>query len=314
MAVEKLTQRQKESLKELEPALQEAVRLGDYSKAKNLTKKIQELLRPTGHETRLMKAKNWLFEAAMEAGELRTAIAGLSGVRNKTNKNTRVHLEATALLAICHLRRKNLGDAEPLMAEVLQNDKYIKSDKKRRAFRKRVVQRFNEEGALAALKGFGDDALVPATIQAEAGKLLQTKSEDQILDNLGNTIPIETIRFLQTVDDISRKQLPYREMKFLPDPQKQLEKKELGRTLFSSLKRVLWKSLCDPKSDVYKAWFNHGVGVVLDKKYIAMAVSASFAGLGIGYKAMAISVTALVIKFGIDVYCDHYMPEGVMGV
>jgi len=86
MAVEKLTQRQKESLKELEPALQEAVRLGDYSKAKNLTKKIQELLRPTGHETRLMKAKNWLFEAAMEAGELRTAIAGLSGVRNKTNK------------------------------------------------------------------------------------------------------------------------------------------------------------------------------------------------------------------------------------
>jgi hypothetical protein len=41
---------------------------------------IQRLLRPTGHETRLMKAKAWLFEAAMEAGEPQTAEASLSAL------------------------------------------------------------------------------------------------------------------------------------------------------------------------------------------------------------------------------------------
>jgi hypothetical protein len=48
----------------------------------------QTLLRPTGHETRLQQAKAWLFEAAMEAGELDTAELGFIGVRKKTAQGT----------------------------------------------------------------------------------------------------------------------------------------------------------------------------------------------------------------------------------
>jgi hypothetical protein len=309
----KLTAEQKSKLAEMEPRLREAVRLGNYLCAKKITLEIQNVLRPTGHETRLMKSKNWLFEAAMEAGELRTAVSGFTGIRQKVSKNTRIYLEATALLAICHLRLKNLGDAEPLMAEVLGNDKYIKSVSKRRDFRRRVAERFKQEGALAALRDFGNEKLIPSVIQSNAGKLVQSKNEEEILDILGVSIPLETIRFLQTVDDLSRKALPYTEVKFLPSPETQLEKKELGRTMFASLKRVLWRSLCDPKSDIYNAWFNEGVTIVLNKKYIASAIVAALSGLGIGVKAIAVSVTALVVKFGLEVFCDRYMPDGIMG-
>jgi hypothetical protein len=41
-------------------------------------------------------------------------------------------------------------------------------------------------------------------------------------------------------------------------------------------------------------------------------VAATFLHLGIGIKALAVSATALVIKFGIEVYCDRYRPEFVM--
>lgn len=59
-----LTKEQKEKLSVLEPMLQKATDSGNYEEAKRVTLEIQQLLRPTGHETRLMQAKNWLFETA----------------------------------------------------------------------------------------------------------------------------------------------------------------------------------------------------------------------------------------------------------
>lgn len=93
-----LTEIQKQRLSALEPALKEAVYAADYARAKQFAADIQSVLRATGHETRLMQSKNWLFEAALNAGELLTAEAGFRGVRAKTVRSTRVHLEATALL------------------------------------------------------------------------------------------------------------------------------------------------------------------------------------------------------------------------
>jgi hypothetical protein len=54
----------------------------------------------------------------------------------------------------------------------------------------------------------------------------------------------------------------------------------------------LWRSLCDPKSDVYKAWVGEGLGAVLNKKVIGFAVVAAFADLGIGLKALAVPAAA----------------------
>lgn len=150
----KLTEPQKERLRVLEPALRDAARRGDYETAKRHTMDIQQILRPTGHESRLMQAKNWLFEAAMESGNLEVAESGFAGVRQRTSPTSRLYLEATALLAIVYLRQKKLNDAEPLIAKVLSSHN-IRSESRRRRFLRHIVGRFEEEGLLGALNRIG---------------------------------------------------------------------------------------------------------------------------------------------------------------
>jgi len=180
-----LTKDQKDALGRLEPALRKTVRLKDYEEAKRIALDIQKLLRPSGHETRLMQAKNWLFEAALEAGKGETAIMGFTGVRLKVSKNTRVYLEASALLAVCYLRKNRFDLAKPLMAEVLRNESLIKSPSRRREFRLNVIQRFEEEGALASFRGMFRETFSGEEVQKEAGELVQTASEDDYFERIG---------------------------------------------------------------------------------------------------------------------------------
>ncbi|QJD80691.1 hypothetical protein [Spirosoma rhododendri] len=139
MSLQKLSDSQNGALKRLETKLQVAAYNGNLKAAKDLIQDIKTLLRPHGYETRLMQAKNWLYEASIEAGDYPLAIEGLKIIKQKTNKNTRVHLEATALLAIAHLRSNAIDKAEPFVKEVLTNDKVIKSEKKRTEFRKSII-------------------------------------------------------------------------------------------------------------------------------------------------------------------------------
>src|SRR5207248_3118407 len=143
-----------------------------------------------------MQAKAWLFEAAMEADDLDTAELGLIGVRKKTAKGTRINLEATALLAICYLRRDRLDLAEPLIAETLKGEKNISSQARRKRFIRAVVKRFEEEGALTSLKGFGDEKLDPSDLQNEAGNIIQTKTDDEVYAILGRSLPKKTVAYL----------------------------------------------------------------------------------------------------------------------
>jgi len=309
----KLTDHQKEQLKILEPALRNAVKLGQYQQAKKVTSKIQKLLRPTGHETRLMKSKNWLFEAAMEAGELNKAESGFIGIRKKMNKRTRIYLEATALLAVCYLRKDSIDKAEPLMEEVLQNKHVIRSDRTRKQFKLNVIQRFEEEAALANLRNQGAESLDVDEVQNEAGTLVQSSTTDEELyRRLGHSLPKSVSHQILRIEKFAQKKLPAHEFKFLPDPQEKIQDEEVGKTVFSSLKRVIWRSLCDKESDIYKAWYNNGMAMVLDKKYLTTVIVTSISGMGIGIKALAVSAAALVIKLGIEVYCDRYKPAGIM--
>lgn len=312
MATTNLTEIQKERLKRLEYKLQLATYNRDLKTAKELTLDIQGILRPLRKEARLMQAKNWLYETAIEAKEYEYAIDGLKAVKLKTNKQTRVHLEATALLAIAYLRKNDFENAKPFIKDVLQNDKVIKSEKKRTEFRKEIINRFNEEVALFAMNGCGTDELNTDEIHEMAITQSSTYSESEILSLIGGSIPHTAIRSIFNVDDFSKKQLPSAERLKLPAPQHQIKEDELGKTLFSSVKRTLYKSLCNPDSDIYKAWFSEGVKTVLSKNYITAAVISTFTGLGIGIKAIVVSVIALVIKFGIEVYCTHNKPNGIM--
>lgn len=311
MALQKLNTAQNERLARLEHKLHIAAMNGDLVTAKSLAFDIQSLLRPFGYETRLMQVKNWLYESGIEAGDYAFAIDGLKAVKLKTNKNTRVHLEATALLAIAYLRNQDLNNAEPVIREVLQNAKVITSERKREAFRKSVIERFDQEVTLFSMKGIGNESLDIDEVQDDA-KTMSANTEQEIYTTIGVSIPQSVINSLFRIDDFAKKQLPSNERLKLPSPQQQVQEDRVGETLFSSVKRTLYKSLCDPESDIYKAWFSDGLKLVLSKKYITSAVIATLTSLGIGVKMIATSIVALVIKFGIEVYCTHYKPSGVM--
>lgn len=312
MSVPNLTENQKARLSRLEPQLRNAAQKGDLAMAKRLLLDIQGVLRPTGHETRLMQAKNWLFEAAIEAGDYLFAIEGFIGVRKKVNRNTRVYLEATALLAIAYLRKQDLEAAEPLIREVLQNDKVIASQAKRAEFRKAMIARFDEEAILYSMKGSGRELLYGDELGALAEEQAKSHSKEQILILIGHELPLGSLQFMLKVDDFAKRQLPSAERLQLPSPQAQVERDNVGRTFFSAVKRTAYRSLCDPESDIYKAWFNDGLKIPLSKRYVGSAVASAFMGFGIGLKALAVSVCALILKFGIEVFCDRFKPNSIL--
>lgn len=312
MALQRLSDIQNDRLNRLEQKLRRAAGLGDLITAKNIAYDIQTLLRPHGYETRLMQVKNWLYEAGIQSGEYPFAIDGLKSVKLKTNKNTRVYLEATALLAIAYLRNNELEKAKPEIKEVLRNDKVIKSDKKRKEFRKAIIERFDEEVSLHSMKGLGLDKLDSTEIEAEAQIIAETNTELEILDHIGENVPQSALRAIFNIDEYAKNQLPSAERSSLPSPKEIIKEGQVGKTLFKSIKRTLYNSLCDKDSDTYKAWYNDGLQMILSRKYISATVVGALMSLGIGIKMIATYVVALIIKFGIEVFCNHHKPEGIM--
>lgn len=313
--LKKLNKVQKERVKRLEPALKLAAKRGDLATAKSIIIDLQSIYLPNGHDAKLMMAKNRLFEASMEAGDLNFSEAGLIGVRKKMSNRTRVYLEASALLAICYLRKNQINEAEPIIREVLSNDHVIQSQVRREEFRKLIIERFDQEGTLFALRSEHIEKLDPEEIQNEAGKRLAlSTTNDELFEQIGNEVPEYTLNLLLRIDSFSKNLLPSAERLKLPPPQQVIEPKQVGKTLFSSVKRVLFKSLCDKNSDIYQAWYKQGMGTILNKYSIGLAVSEAFLNLGIGIKALAIPIIALIMKFGIEVYCEQYAPTDIMDI
>jgi hypothetical protein len=308
-----LTKLQKDRLAILEPALRAAVYATDYQSAKGFAADIQALLRTTGHETRLMQSKNWLFEAALNAGELNTAERGFRGVRAKTAESTRMHLEATALLVVCLLRQQKVTEAEPLIAKVLEG-KAIKDADRRRHFIESVASRYQLESYISSVRNLAHETMNIDDVDAAAIEAVKSKSDDELYSQIASAIPREVIEVVYRVDRASRKQLTVKEVLYLPSPAVLERKLEQGRSFFASLKLVIWKALCDPQSEIYKAWYTNGMAHVLSKKYYAMVVTAALLDLGFASKAVAVPATALLMKLGIEVYCERYKPGEILDV
>lgn len=314
MATPPLTEYQKKRLSALEPALRLAAEKRDLQSAKQITAEIQLLLRPTGHETRLMYAKNFLFETAMESGSIEYAIQGFTGVRQRINKSTRLYLEATTLLAICHLRKRDIKSATPFMLEALAYEKNIQNLARRSEFKAELIKRFDEEALLSALASAESLSFDLERIQADAGEVIRTKHEEEILELLGSTVPEGALDFVRKVHSESIRALTYEEKLRLPSPATFEQKRKIGKGVLSAFQNVIHKSLCDRESDIYKMWFTNGMQAVLDKKYLTGAVVASLSGLAIGVYAIAVYLTALLIKVGIEVFCETFKPAGIMSM
>ncbi|MBW6391323.1 hypothetical protein [Billgrantia antri] len=261
-----------------------------------------------------MKAKNQLFEVAMESGNLSTAITGFIGIRQKVSRRTRLYLEATTLLAICYLRKKDLASARPYILEAFEREKNIISPERQSEYRLALAKRFDEEALLASLSPGASEQLDIDKIQDEAGKLIYSKHEDDILELLGASVPEGALEFVNDVHKESQGLLTYEEKKKLPSPAAFEERKKLGKGVLSAFQAVIWRSFCDKNSEVYKMWFTNGMQAVLDKKYITASVVSALSGLSIGVYAIAVYLTALLIKMGIETFCSVYKPSSIMGL
>jgi|GEM_PF-485406 len=306
-----LTEEQIKSLSILEPQLKSCVKTADFNRAKVITAKIQELLRPTGHETRLLQAKNWLYETAMEARNISYARMGFEGTIQKCSPSTRLYLEAVSLLSICYLRENNLPKARESILKSVASIGNIKSDQRREQFHKRFLERLEEESILSGLKNLSDQPLDLEEVNREAIRLITTKSEDQILVEMGQALPSKTFDLLVEIRATYQLRLPAPDIKYLPPPLSKETKAELGKRADSALKRVAWRALCTPTSDLYKAW-SEGLSVVYDKKYIAAAILTAFESFSITAVMIAASAIALAIKFGAEVFCESYAPNSLM--
>ena len=309
----KLTDVQRTRLGELEPRLRLAVGRGDYPAAKRITGQIQTILRPTGHETRLQQAKNWLWEAAMEAADYRTAESGFIGVRQMVTSETRVYLEATALLAVCYIRQRKIDDAKQYMTETLVRLRNISSPGKRERFRVKVIERFEQESVLAGLYGLGRDSLNADEIERMTAVLVAKSNEQQILRSLGQVVPAERMELLEIVRKHTRKQLTADERKALPSPESMRRAVHHGETIFGALKRVVWRAVCDPESDLYRTWWTNGIqAVITDKKTLYVTIAATLASQSIANVAIAAYLSALMLKMGLELYCERTKPEPIM--
>ena len=332
----RLSEEQKKALSKLEPALRKCVASADLEKAKKIERKIQNLLEPTGHETRHSQAKNWLYETALEAGELSYAKLGLKKTIEKSSPTTRLHLEAVSLLAICYLRERDIEKARVLVIDAVRKFYNIKTLWRRDQFYRRLILRLEQESILVGLINDEKRKLIVDEVEAETAKLVESKSQSEILLEMGNAVPKQSMEILSEIQAHLRyirkrysrdfrgeyepwelahddKYLipPFPPLPPLPPPVNANDRHELGNRASSALKRVAWKALCSPDSEIYQAW-NQGLASVYDMRVIAAAIVAAFNSWSIGIPVLASSVAALAIKFGIDVFCETFAPESIM--
>lgn len=311
MAATKLSERQLSELRPLEEALRRAVAQAEPEAAIEAATRIQALFQPDRTHHRLLRAKLWAFEACVDANRLAYAERGLIGVRKLAGSSTRLHLEASGLLAVALLRQKKINESKKLIREVIENINNIASDRTRHQFQKRFIERIEEECILAELIGTGDGPLDTKEVEAKAIFLVQRNSDDEIYKLIGNSVPTSSLLLLNDVRTYSILQLPAPDRKLLPAPEKAQEPKSIGRTTFALLRRIAWKTFCKPDSPIYKLW-SKKMPKVFNDGYFAAAVVATMNDFRIGVPILASGLAALAMKYTAEEFCELAKPKGLM--
>jgi len=229
---------------------------------------------------------------------------------NNVNNNTRIYLEAVSYLTLCYIRIGDKKNAFILMPQISKFDKIIKSNAQRNKFKNTILKKIQEESAFNLLqKEIIDKTEIDwDKIMNEAQYLIQTKTEDEIYWIIGNSLPENIKSSFYDFNKTAVKLLNPNNTKLLKNPSDSEETKELGKTFFSSFKVVLHNSLCNPDSEIYKAWFDGAVRKLINPSTIVRVVGTAISLTGIGLNILLIPICALIIKFGVEVYCERYKP------
>ena len=143
-----LTEAQKNRFKRLENALSEACNSGDLESAKSYAADIRSFAKSTNQNSRWLLNLTKLCEAAINYRDYNFAIQHLQSVLVNSNRQTRLRIEAHALLAIAYIRTKNISDSKVQITKAIENIKNIKSENSRKVFYEKLVTRMEEEAIL----------------------------------------------------------------------------------------------------------------------------------------------------------------------
>jgi hypothetical protein len=306
-----LSATQRERLRKLEAKLRAAVRAGEPERAAELAAEIQGLFGSDRRHHRLLRAKLWAFEAALDVNSLGYAETGFIGIRQLCGSGTRLYLEASILLAVCKLRLRKIPEAKKLVREVVSKLNHIKSDRTRRQFQGRLIERIEEECILTELIGTDEGFLDPQEIHSKAVLLIQKNSEEEIFALIGNTLPAKTLYTLKDIRDYSILLLPAPDRKYLPAPAQAEKPSNIGKKAFAVIRRIAWKAVCSPDSELFKLW-SRKIPKAYNQAYFATAIVTTLASWRIGIPLLASGVVALVMKCAAHEFCELAKPKGLM--
>lgn len=307
----KLSQELLAKLRPLEEKLKRATRAGEPEIAIELAGQIQSLFENNRRHFRLLRAKLWAFEAALEANRLTYAESGFQGIRKLAGKQTKLYLEASALLSICLLRQNKPKESKTIIRDVVKKVNNISSDRTRRKFQKRFVARIEEECILVSLFNTADTDMDPSKIHEKAVLLIQKNSEAEILKLIGNSVPTSGILLLRDVRNYSIKQLPAPDQKLLPAPENAEKPLNIGKRTLALLRRIAWKTFCQPDSEIYKVW-SQRMPKMFGEGYFAAAIVATLKSWTIGAPMIASGIVAIALQYSAEEFCELAKPKGIM--
>jgi hypothetical protein len=305
-----LTDKQKRALSRNEDVLRDACRIGDLEAAEHAIKRIQAAFIEDRSHFRILRAKLWYYEAVLDSGNASSALMGFEGIYARANKGTRIYLECSAFLGICHLRLKRVEKAKNHIRFVISSINDITSPARRQQFQQRLIERIEDECILSELIGTGEGPLNIEDVHQRSIMLVQ-KSDDEVLESIADSLPSGTSALIYTVTEYSIKLMPLPDQKRLPPPKPEIPKTLLGKKARAALKRIGWKTFCDERSNVHKLW-SKGIPKVFNEGYFSSSVVTTLAEWRIGIPQLAAGLVATAMKFGCEEFCSQFRPEGLM--
>lgn len=108
--------------------------------------------------------------------------------------------------------------ARELIIKAVRKINNIKSVERRKQFHSRLLERLEEESILVGLVNQGSQPLEIDQVDSEAVKLVMSKTEDQILIEMGKAVPKQSIEMLNHVRETYQLRIAHTDKKLPPPP------------------------------------------------------------------------------------------------
>ncbi len=131
------------------------------------------------------------------------------------------------------------------------------------------------------------------------------------MEAIADAIPQDIPKLIKEVTDYSINLMPINDQKLLPAPKAEISKTIIGKKTLAALKRVGWRTFCDPESEVHSLW-SKSIPKVFNRGCFAVAVTTTFADWRIGIPHLAAGLAATAMKFTCKEFCETFKPEGLM--